>query len=294
VSASRRVVALAPPPLRLPDGRVLSFDRARIMGVLNVTPDSFSDGGRYATTDEVVARGLALVEAGADILDIGGESTRPGSLPVQAPEQIRRVVPAIEALARRTRVPISVDTTSAEVAAAAIDAGASMVNDISAFRFDDGMLEVLARARVPCVAMHTSGPPAEMQRRTSYADVVEEVVAHLRARVVAAFEAGVPRSQVVLDPGIGFGKTLAQNLELLHGIPRLVGTGHAVLIGTSRKSFLGELTGRGVEERLMGTAGSVAAAVVLGAHLVRVHDVAELRDVVRVADAIRRGVAPTT
>ena len=259
------------------------------MAVLNVTPDSFSDGGRFATVAEAVAHGCALADEGADILDVGGESTRPGSAPVSAAEQIRRVVPVVERLAVLRSVPLSVDTTDAEVARAALGAGASIINDISAFRFDAAMIPLLAASGAPGVAMHTLAEPAVMQRSPAYEDVVAEVEAHLRARVAACEAAGVVPQQIIIDPGIGFGKTLEHNLALLRAIPRFAATGHAVLVGTSRKRFLGELTGRSVSERLLGTASSVAVAIALGAHIVRVHDVAALRDVVRVADAIRYG-----
>ncbi|MCC6625173.1 MAG: dihydropteroate synthase [Deltaproteobacteria bacterium] len=278
-----------PAPLVLVDGRVIDFGRARVMGVLNVTPDSFSDGGRFADPARATARGLELAAAGADLLDVGGESTRPGSDPVPAADQIARVVPVIAALARAGAPPISIDTTSAEVAAAALDAGASLVNDISAGRFDPAMLPLVAARRVPVVLMHTSAAPRTMQAHADYQDVVAEVRAHLAARVEAAVAAGVPRERVVLDPGIGFGKRLDHNLALIRGIPALAALGRPVLVGTSRKSFLGKLTGRDVGDRLMATAGSVAASIVLGAHLVRVHDVGELVDAIRVADAIVRG-----
>ncbi|MCB9733878.1 MAG: dihydropteroate synthase [Deltaproteobacteria bacterium] len=260
------------------------------MGVLNVTPDSFSDGGRYATPEAAVARGRALRDGGADILDVGGESTRPGAEPVPAGEQIRRTAPVIEALVADGAI-VSIDTTSAEVARAALFAGAHLVNDISAGRFDAAMLDVVADAGVPFVAMHTSARPAVMQREVRYDDVVAEVCEHLRERVEVAVARGVARDQIVLDPGLGFGKQLPHNLALLHAIPRLAALGHPVLVGTSRKSFLGHLTGRPVEERLMATAGSVAATIALGAHIVRVHDVVELRDAIVVADAIARGAA---
>ncbi len=261
------------------------------MGVLNVTPDSFSDGGRYLEPEAALARARALVAAGADIVDVGGESTRPGSAPVCPREQIRRTRPVIEAVAEELGVPVSIDTTSAEVAAAALDAGGSIINDISAFRFDPEMVSLIAERGVPAVAMHTLAEPAVMQRAPRYDDVVAEVLAHLEERVAVCVAAGIERRQLVLDPGIGFGKTLAHNLALLRATPRFVALGHAVLIGTSRKRFLGALTGRPVGAREMATAGSVAAAIALGAHLVRVHDVAALRDAIVVADAIARGRA---
>lgn len=277
-----------PHPLTLPDGRSLDFERTRVMGVLNVTPDSFSDGGRFETVDAAVARAELLIEGGADLLDVGGESTRPGSLPVSPAEQRRRVVPVIERLARMGAI-VSIDTTSAEVAAAALDAGASIVNDISAFRFDGDMLPLLSARRVPAVAMHTAAAPAVMQARPRYEDVVHEVIAHLAERLERCEEAGIDRRQIMVDPGIGFGKTVDHNLRLLRGIPRLVALGSPVLVGTSRKSFLGALTGRAVDERLEATAATCAAAVVLGAHVLRVHDVAELRDTLLIADAIAHG-----
>ncbi len=281
-----------PPPFRLPDGRSLTFDRVRVMGVLNVTPDSFSDGGRFLDVDAALRQAERLIAGGAHLLDVGGESTRPGSDPVPAEVQRARVVPVIEAVTRRFEAPVSVDTTSAEVAAAALDAGAAIVNDISAFRFDPAMLALLARTGAPAFAMHTLAEPRVMQRDPRYGDVVAEVKQHLAQRVEACRAAGVSPAQIGLDPGIGFGKTVAHNLALLRELPQLVALGHPVLVGTSRKGFLGALTGRAVGERLAATAASVAASVVLGAHVVRVHDVAELRDTLIVADAIAHGPPP--
>jgi dihydropteroate synthase len=274
-----------PPPFRLRDGGVFHFDRPRVMGVLNVTPDSFSDGGIFESASTAIAHGLAMREAGADLIDIGGESTRPGSLPVSPEEQCRRVLPVIAGLAK-DGVLVSIDTTSAEVARRALDAGAEIINDISAFRFDPEMLRLLAERGCPAFAMHTLGPPSTMQREVHYDDVVCEVRAHLESRVAAAIAAGVLKTQLGLDPGIGFGKHLEHNLSLLRHTPTFGELGHPVLIGTSRKSFLGRITGRETNDRLMGTASSVALAVALGAHVVRVHDVPEMVDVVRVAHAI--------
>lgn len=283
-----------PPPIRLPRGRVLSFERALIMGVVNVTPDSFSDGGRTLDAEAAVAHGLRLVDEGADLLDVGGESTRPGSQPVDDPTQIARVLPVIRGLIAASAVPISVDTTSARVAAAAIEAGAHLVNDISAFRFDDAMLPLLARTEVAAIAMHTLGRPSEMQKDPRYSDVCFEVVEHLRGRLRACVAAGVAAERVWLDPGIGFGKTTEHNLELLAQIGRLAALGRPVVVGTSRKRFLGELTGRGVDTRESATAASSAIAVALGAHVVRIHDVAASRDAIQVASAmarVTRGIA---
>ena len=259
------------------------------MGILNTTPDSFSDGGMYLNPERAVERALAMIQAGADIIDVGGESTRPGSDSVSANEQIRRTAPVIQALRRVSKIPISIDTTSAEVAARALEVGASMVNDISAFRFDSQMIPLLAETGVPAIAMHTLGRPAEMQRDPRYDNVVKDVSKHLLSRVEACQDAGIEPTQIVLDPGIGFGKTLDHNLALLRHLPTLREYGHAILVGTSRKSFLGHLTGKDVNHRAEATASSVAASIVLGADIVRVHDVEELQDTVRVADAIRHG-----
>lgn len=276
-----------PAPLILPDGRLIRLGAGPVvMGVVNATPDSFSDGGRHLEVEAAVAHGEALAAAGAAIIDVGGESTRPGSEPVPADEQRRRILPIIERLARAGLV-LSVDTSDASVAAAALDAGAMIVNDISAFRFDPDMLALIARRRVPAVAMHTLGPPKTMQTDPRYEDVVGAVLAHLRERVEAAVEAGVPRSQVVVDPGIGFGKTVEHNLSLLRHLPRLVALGQPVLVGTSNKRFLGAVTGRPVHERTLATAASSAIALALGAHLVRVHEVGLVMDALKVGAAIR-------
>ena len=280
-----------PAPFTLRDGRTLGFERVVVMGVLNTTPDSFSDGGRWVEPEAAVARGIELARAGAHLIDVGGESTRPGSEPVAAPEQIRRVVPVVRALARAGLV-VSIDTTAAEVAAEALAAGAEIVNDISAFRFDPGMLELLAGCRAPAIAMHTLGPPRTMQQAPRYDDVVREVALHLAERVRIAEARGIDPARIALDPGIGFGKRLEDTLALIRHLDALVALGHPVLVGTSRKAFIGRLTGKAVGERLMGTAASAAFAIAMGAHIVRVHDVAELADVVAVADAIAHGPPP--
>jgi len=258
------------------------------MGVVNVTPDSFSDGGQFDGPRAAVAHGLALLAQGASILDVGGESTRPGSLPVSTAEQIRRVEPVIRGLRAETGAVISIDTTDAAVAAAALDAGADIVNDISAFRFDDAMLSLLSRRGCPAVAMHTRGAPDGMQDAPTYADVLGEIREHLAERLAACVEAGVARHQVLLDPGIGFGKRLEHNLTLLKGLPALATLGCALVVGTSRKRFLGEITGQPVEGREAASAAAAAVSVAHGAHVVRVHGVAASMDAVRVADAIAR------
>ena len=257
------------------------------MGVLNVTPDSFSDGGRFATVDAAVAQAEAMAAAGAAMVDVGGESTRPGSLPVAPGEQIKRVVPVIQRIANLP-ITISIDTTRAAVAEAALDAGAAVVNDISAGRDDaDAMLPLVARRGVPVVLMHMQGTPETMQDAPSYSDVVAETIAFLRERVAAARAAGIELSRILLDPGIGFGKTQAHNLELLRRQREFLALGRPIVIGTSRKGFIGRITGEPEpSRRLFGTAASVASAVANGAAIVRVHDVGPMVQVVRMTRAI--------
>ena len=283
--------AARPAALRLPRGRRLDFERVRLMAVINATPDSFSDGGAWAAPDAAIARALAQVDAGADMVDVGGESTRPGSAPVPAAEQLRRVAPVIEGIRARSGVVLSIDTTSATVAAECLDRGADLVNDVSAFRWDPRMLPLLAERGVPAVAMHTSGRPDVMQRAPSYRDVVAEVVGHLAERLRACAAAGVAPEQIVVDPGLGFGKRVHHNLLLLRDLGCVVALGRAVLVGSSRKAFLGAVTGRPVGDRDRATAASCAAAVLAGAHVLRVHDVAAVRDAVLVAEAIARGAS---
>ncbi len=256
------------------------------MGVVNVTPDSFSDGGLHASTEAAVGRALQLVEQGADIIDIGGESTRPGSPRVPLEEELARVIPVVERVVQSVQVPVSVDTYKAEVARRAIEAGASIVNDVTALRGDPDMARIVGKAKVPVVLMHSLWPPETMQKDPQYVDVVEDVSWFLEERARYAMGFGVPRDRIVLDPGIGFGKTLEHNLALLRDIPRLAALGYPLLVGPSRKSFLGMLLDRPVDQRLAGPAGAVALCAALGAHIVRVHDVREMRDVVRVVDAV--------
>lgn len=278
----RRIFAL---PLR---GEACALgEKTLVMGVLNVTPDSFSDGGRHASPEEAVAAGLRLFEAGADFVDVGGESTRPGSQRVSPEEEARRVVPVLEGLRARGAGYLSIDTSKAEVAAAALDAGADLVNDVSGFRFDPRILEVVAQRRAPAVAMHLRGSFSTMHEGPRYADVMAEIVAELREVLARAEAAGVSRNRIVLDPGIGFAKDAAHSLEALARLPELSVLDRPILVGPSRKSFLGrvlDLPAAG--ERLMGTAAAVAACVMAGAHVVRVHDVKEMVQVVKVCDAI--------
>lgn len=268
-------------------GREYYLDqRTLVMGIVNVTPDSFSDGGKYYQTRAAVEHGLRLVEEGADILDVGGESTRPGSDFISLDEELRRVMPVLEELVERAGVPVSVDTTKAEVARRALDAGCAMVNEISAMRLDPDMLPLVVERGVPFCLMHMQGMPKDMQVRPHYDDVVGEIAAFLRNRAEAAVEAGADPSNIIVDPGIGFGKTLEHNLEILRRLPELKSLGYPLLLGTSRKSFIGMILDLPVEERLEGTAASVALGVAGGADIVRVHDVREMVRVVRVAEAI--------
>lgn len=262
--------------------------RRLLMGVLNITPDSFSDGGRFLEPAAAIEHARRLVAEGAEILDIGGASTRPGSDPVPPAEQIRRVIPVIQAIRPGLEAQISVDTTSAEVAAAALDAGADLINDISAGQFDPALLPLVAARRAPIVLMHMKGRPRTMQEDPRYGDVVAEVRAFLAQRVVAAQAAGIAEHRILVDPGIGFGKTTAHNLTLLRGLGSLRELGRPVLIGTSRKRFIGEITGEtDPARRLMGTAATVAWSIAQGADIVRVHDVEAMRQVRDVIEAIQ-------
>jgi dihydropteroate synthase len=266
-------------------------ERTLVMGILNVTPDSFSDGGRFLDRDAAVARGVAIVEEGADIVDVGGESTRPGSDPVSSAEERDRVVPVIEALVERIDVPVSIDTRKADVAVAALEAGATIVNDVSGGR-DPEMFGVVKTSGVGMVLMHMLGEPKTMQEASHYDDVVDEVKEYLRERLEEAEFAGIEPDRLVVDPGIGFGKDLEDNLALMRGLDALLELGRPVLVGPSRKRFIGTLLGDlPPEQRVEGTAGAVAWLVTRGAHIVRVHDVREMVRVVRVVDAIARASA---
>ena len=270
-------------------------ERTLIMGILNVTPDSFSDGGQFLSVDDALAQAERMISDGADIIDVGGESTRPGGEPVSVAEEIARVVPVIEALSQRFSTPTSVDTTKSEVARAALDAGASIVNDISALRFDFYVADAVARAGAGLVLMHSRGTPATMHRLPPVADVMQEVVSSLRASVHMAERRGVKRESIVIDPGIGFGKTQEQNLELIARLDELIAAfpDYPLLIGTSRKSFIGRIladengTPAPASERLHGTMATITAAVMKGAHIVRVHDVKAAAETIRVSESIK-------
>ncbi len=262
-------------------------ERVLVMGILNVTPDSFSDGGRFLDPDRAVAHALRLQDEGADIIDIGGESTRPGAEPVPLEEELRRVIPVLEKLRRKLRIPVSIDTYKAEVAEAAIELGARIVNDVTALRADPRMGEVVARAGVGLVLMHMRGTPRDMQENPTYTDVVAEISAFLRERISAALSRGIAPEQIAVDPGIGFGKKLEHNLEILRRLEEFLELGRPVLVGPSRKSFIGEILGLPVEERLEGTLAACAVAVVRGADIVRVHDVLPARRAVDLAFRLR-------
>ena len=272
-------------------GQTISFsDRPLLMGIVNVTPDSFFDGGRFLDPQAAVAHAWRLVEEGADLLDIGAESTRPASVPVEETEERRRLIPVVTAVAKAVSVPISVDTSKAVVAKAAIDAGAVMVNDVTALRGDPAMVDAIVVSGVGVVLMHMQGTPQTMQKAPQYHDVVEEVEDFLAERVRFALERGIAKNQIMLDPGIGFGKTLAHNLDLLAQLRTFTKLGFPLLVGPSRKGFIGELVEQAVQDRAWGTAGAIALAVEQGAHVLRVHDVAGMKDVVKVAAAISRRI----
>ena len=263
----------------------------RVMGILNTTPDSFSDGGLWADRKRAVDHALAMVAAGAEIIDVGGESTRPGARAIGAQEEIDRVVPVIEDIAAQTTATVSVDTSKPEVMAAAVAAGARLINDVFALR-QDRALETAARLGVPVCLMHMQGSPRDMQRNPQYSDVVSEIRAFLGARAKACEQAGIPREHILIDPGFGFGKTLEHNVALFKALPELCRGDYSVLVGLSRKSMLGTLTGRSVQDRL---AGSVAAAVLAARHgvaVLRVHDVPETVDALKVLTALETGAGP--
>ena len=275
-----------PPTYKLvfPDRQII-LSRVHIMGVVNVTPDSFSDGGKFFDQDTAIKHALRLVEEGADIIDVGGESTRPGSSSVPADEEWRRVEPVIKALGRETDVPISIDSTKPEVAWKAIEAGAIMVNDVSGLRSKE-MVELVAREHVAVTIMHMLGEPKTMQESPVYQSVVKEVKDYLHGQIQTAIEAGVAKDSIIIDPGIGFGKTVEHNLELINHVSEFAELGRPVMIGASRKSFIGSITRSDVADRLEGSLAAAVMAVVRGARILRVHDVKQTMRAVKVAEAI--------
>ena len=273
-------------------GRALRLDRPRVMGILNVTPDSFSDGGRFASVEAAVEHGLDMVAEGADLIDVGGESTRPGAEPVGVDEELARVIPVIEALARQVAVPVSVDTSRPEVMRAAVAAGAGMINDVQAL-LGEGALQTAADLAVPVVLMHMQGVPRDMQESPHYDDVVAEVHGFLAQRLFACEMAGIDRRRIVIDPGFGFGKTLAHNLALLARLERFTDLGVPVLAGLSRKRSIGEMTGRQAPaERVHGSVAAALIAAQRGAAILRVHDVAATVDALKVWNAVAAQPVP--
>src|SRR5437867_2086631 len=277
--------------LRLRSRTLALGERTLVMGVLNVTPDSFSDGGRFLDPARAIEHAMALESAGADLLDIGGESTRPGSDEVQASEELDRILPVLEGLRGRVKIPISVDTRRAAVAELALRAGAEIINDVSGLKNDPRIAEVAARQQVLLILMHMRGEPRTMQKAGFSGDVLRDVTQALRKSISIARKAGVAKSQIILDPGIGFGKSFAQNYDLLEKLPLLAKLGYPLLVGTSRKGFLGATLARDVkpappEDRIWGTAATVTASILYGAHIVRVHDVAEMVQIARVTDCL--------
>lgn len=270
-----------------PKSRIKIGKDTLIMAILNVTQDSFYDGGKYLLLDDAVRYAEQLVKEGADIIDIGGESTRPGSEPVSLDEEIKRVIPVIEKLAESVDIPISIDTQKAEVARQALEFGASMVNDVSAMRTDPEMVSVVKGYDVPIVLMHMKGNPKDMQENPYYSDVISELKGFFKERINWAKANGVKEENIILDPGIGFGKLLEHNLEILRRLCEFKELGRPVLVGPSRKSFIGKILDKTPDERIWGTAGALAVAVMKGADIVRVHDVREMRDVANIVNRIR-------
>jgi len=277
--------------LKLPTRTLVLGERTLVMGVLNVTPDSFSDGGKFFTLEKAVDAALAMQQAGADLLDIGAESTRPGSKGISAAQELARLLPVLQALRGRLKIPISIDTQKSAVAEIAIGAGAEMLNDISGLKNDPRLAEVAARHKVPLILMHMRGTPRTMQKQPFAKDVLRDVTSGLRHSISIARRAGVPKLQIIVDPGIGFGKSFTQNYELLTNLPVLGKLGYPLLVGTSRKGFIGATLARHgkpapPDQRIWGTAATVTASILFGAHIVRIHDVDEMLQVARVTDAL--------
>ncbi len=267
-------------------GKPLSPDRPRVMGILNVTPDSFSDGGLWVDRDRALRHAMEMAQAGADIIDIGGESTRPGSLTVDVQQELDRVIPLIEFIVARAGLPLSIDTSKPELMQAAVRAGAGMINDVYALR-REGALETAATLDVPVCLMHMQGKPGDMQRDPEYGDVVGEVRNFLLTRADCCELAGIPRQSIIIDPGFGFGKTLQHNIDLFKAIPTFVATGYPVLVGISRKSMLGQLSDKAVDQRLAASLSAAVLAAQAGAAIIRVHDVAETVDALKIASALQ-------
>ncbi|MDP8215834.1 MAG: dihydropteroate synthase [Candidatus Kaelpia imicola] len=262
--------------------------RTRIMGIVNITPDSFSNGGKFLNSSSAAEQIYRLVDQGADIIDIGGESSRPGSGNVRTDEELKRVIPVIKRVRKKIKVPISIDTRKSEVARKALESGADIVNDISSFGYDPKMAKVLAEYKVPVILMHMKGTPKTMQRAPEYRDVISEIYEYLEKKISLAAEKGISRDKIIIDPGIGFGKGVEDNIEIIGRLREFRSLGRPVLIGLSRKSFIGGILKKSVDGRLYGSLGSYACAIINGADILRVHDVRETRDLVRVIDRIKR------
>jgi dihydropteroate synthase len=272
-------------------GKILSFDITRVMGIVNVTPDSFSDGGKHGTTEAAIAYAMRLVEEGADLLDIGGESTRPGATEISEAEELQRVIPVIEALAKKIDIPIAIDTSKPAVMRAAVQVGASIINDVFALRRDNAV-DVVAELKVPVILMHMQGEPGSMQSAPHYNDAVTEVHSFLTQRIFACEMAGISKKNIVIDPGFGFGKSLEHNLALLAQLQRFVELGVPVLVGLSRKSFIGTLTDRDVKDRVHGSVAAALIAAQNGAKIIRVHDVAATVDALKIWNAVSKQNKP--
>jgi dihydropteroate synthase len=269
-------------------GKALELGRRTlVMGILNITPDSFSDGGRFADYERALARAFELISAGADILDVGGESTRPGSNPVPLPVELERVIPIIRAVRESSGIPISIDTNKSEVALQSLAAGADIINDVSALRFDPGMARAAAESGAPVILMHMLGAPRTMQIDPVYESVLSQITAFLEERMKFAVQNGIERSQIIVDPGIGFGKTVTHNLKIIRDLDSFSCMDRPIMLGASRKRFIGKILGRSEDERELGTAVVNAFCIAAGAHIIRVHDVAFHREAVDLADAVR-------
>ncbi|MGD2126234.1 MAG: dihydropteroate synthase [Desulfobacteraceae bacterium] len=262
--------------------------RTHIMGIINVTPDSFSDGGQFFEREKAIAHGLAMAQDGADMIDVGGESTRPYSESISADEEMDRVIPVIQTLSGELKIPISIDTVKAEVAREALRVGASMMNDISALRFDPDMISVGAEAGVPVILMHMKGTPSDMQDRPNYGRLIPEVMNFLEKAIKRAVEGGIEKEMIIVDPGIGFGKTFNHNLEIIKELGQFQSLERPILLGASRKAFLGHILNKEPHERDTGTMAAIAAGILNGAHIVRVHNVKKAVQTVKVIDAIKR------
>jgi dihydropteroate synthase len=275
----------------LADGRFLKLDHPLIMGILNVTPDSFSDGGKYDKVESAVARGEEIIDEGADIIDIGGESTRPGSVPVTLDDELKRVIPTIRKIRQISSIPISIDTTKAQVARQAVDAGASIINDISALKFDPDMIDVVSESHSPVILMHMLGEPETMQHDPFYKDCINEIMQFFSERMHYCLNHGISKHQIILDPGIGFGKRLTDNLAIISKISEFRTFGCPVMIGTSRKSFIGMITGdeKHPGKRIGGSIVAALKSIANGADIIRVHDVAETIEAIRISEAFERG-----